>query len=136
VLIVDDDPTVLEALSQALKEEFQVVLASNARTAEISLSQNPVDLIILDAVLRRESGLDFLSPLRKKSDVPVLVITGYGNKDMVAAAMRSRANDYLDKPFTLNQLREKARELTAAGHRCDHVAERNSSDSSTCGVEP
>ena len=124
VLIIDDDPILLETLKEALKAEFQVLLASDVRTAETLLSQEPVDLIILDVVLRQESGLDFLATLRTKSDVPVLVITGFGTKEVVVAAMRSRANDYLDKPFTLDQLREKVRELTAAGSWPAHVAER------------
>jgi YesN/AraC family two-component response regulator len=124
VLIIDDDPTLLEALNAALKAEFQVLLASDARTADSLLKQEPVDLIILDVVLRQESGLDFLAQLRTKSDVPVLVITGFGNKEVVVAAMRSRANDYLDKPFSLAQLCEKVRELTAVGTWPAHVAER------------
>jgi len=124
VLILDDDPSLLEALNEALKAEFRVLLASDARTAEILLTQEPVDLIILDVVLGHENGLDFLTKLRQKRDVPVLVISAFGNKEVVLAAMRSRANDYLDKPFTLSQLYAKVRELTAAGHRPDHVAER------------
>lgn len=124
VLIIDDDRALLGALHEALKAEFQVRLAADTVTADTMLRQEPVDLIILDVVLDEGSGLDFLATLRAKSDVPVLVISGFGNKDVVLAAMRSRANDYLDKPFTLSQLYDKVRELTAAGSRPDHVAER------------
>jgi DNA-binding response OmpR family regulator len=124
VLIIDDEPDLIEGLTEALNGEFQILTASDTGTAESLLTQEPADLIILDVVLRHENGLDFLTKLRQKSDVPVLIITGFGSKEVVLAAMRARANDYLDKPFTLSQLYEKVRDLTAAGHRPDHVADR------------
>jgi YesN/AraC family two-component response regulator len=124
VLIVDDDPAALEAMSAALKREFQVHQAADSQAADSLLKQEPVDLVILDVVLGGQSGLDFLSGLRKSSDVPVLLVTGFGTKEIVAAAMRLRANDYLDKPFTATQLLERVQELTATGPRPTHIAER------------
>jgi YesN/AraC family two-component response regulator len=124
VLIVDDYRTSLEGMGAALEKEFRVLLAADSQTADSLLNQEAVDLVILDVVLRRESGLDFLGLLRRKSDVPVLLISGYGTKEMVVAGMRSRANDYLDKPFTTTQLREKVRELIAAGPQPSHIADR------------
>ncbi len=124
VLIIDDDPTLVEALKKALQGEFHVLFASDTPTAEALLAQDSVDLIVLDVVPRDGNRLDFLTKLRRKSDVPVLVISACSSKEVVLAAMRARANDYLDKPLTLSQLCGKIRELTAAGHRPDHVAER------------
>jgi YesN/AraC family two-component response regulator len=124
VLIIDDDPTLLDALKDALQGEFHVLSASDAPTAETLLAQHSIDLIVLDVVPRDGNGLDFLTKLRHQSDVPVLVISACSSKEVVLAAMRARANDYLDKPLTLSQLCAKIRELTAAGHRPDHVAER------------
>ncbi|HSB80066.1 MAG TPA: response regulator [Candidatus Methylomirabilis sp.] len=124
VLIVDDYQTSLEGMAAALERDFRVLLAADSKTADSLLSQGPVDLVVLDVVLRQESGLDFLGLLRRKSDVPVLLISGYGTKEMIIAGMRSRANDYLDKPFTITQLREKVRELICAGPAPSHIADR------------
>lgn len=99
VLIVDDDRATLEAMDAALGREFYVHLAPDSVTADSPLNRAGVDLVVLDVMLREESGLDYLDRLRKKSDVPVLLISGYGTKEIVATGMRSRASDCLDKPL-------------------------------------
>jgi YesN/AraC family two-component response regulator len=124
VLIVDDDRAALEAMGAAVEKEFHVFAAPDIATATHALDRETIDLVILDAVLDQESGLDFLPRLRETSDVPVLLISGYGTKDMVITGLRARASDYLDKPFNATELLEKARELIAQGPRPSHVSER------------
>lgn len=124
VLIVDDDRAALEAMEAALGREFRVFLASDVPTANKVLDREVVHLIILDVVLDQVSGLDFLAGLRKKSDVPVLLISGYGSKEMVIAGLRSRASDYLDKPFNATQLLDRACTLIAQGPRPSHISDR------------
>ncbi len=111
-------------MGAALEGEFQVHLAPDSQTAEELLKQESVELVILDVFLGEQSGLDFLSALRKRSEVPVLLVSGYGTKEIVIAGMRSRADDYLDKPFTATQLLERARGLVGAGPHPSHIAER------------
>ncbi len=124
VLIVDDDRSALEAMEVALDKEFRVFPAPDVPTANEILDTQVVDLVVLDVRLDGESGLDFLDHLREKSDVPVLLISGYGTKETVIEALRSRASDYLDKPFTATQLLDKARELITQGPRPSHVSDR------------
>jgi YesN/AraC family two-component response regulator len=124
VLIVDDDPAALEAMEAALVREFGLSLATDVLRAQTALDRDPVDLVILDVVLPGESGLDFLARLREQSEVPILLISGYGTKEMVIEGLRARASDYLDKPFTTTQLLDKARALLAQGPRPGHVSER------------
>jgi YesN/AraC family two-component response regulator len=124
VLIVDDDCAALEAMAAVLGSEFLVSLAPDLDTANHVLTGEPMDLVILDVVLGRENGLEFLSRLRQTSDVPVLLISGYGTKETVIAGMRARASDYLDKPFDAAVLLKKARELVAQGPRPSHISER------------
>ncbi len=124
VLIVDDDRSALEAIEAALGKEFRVSLAHDIRTATGILEQHAVDLVILDVCLDGENGLLLLADLRETSDVPVLLISGYGTKEVVIAGLRSRASDYLDKPFSVPQLLQKTRELIAQGPRPSHVSER------------
>jgi YesN/AraC family two-component response regulator len=124
VLILDDDPAALEAMEAALGREFLVFLATNIPGAEAVLCHETVNLVVLDVVLKGESGLEFLTRLRERSDVPVLLISGYGSKEMLIEGLRARASDYLDKPFTATQLLEKARSLLAQGPRPIHIADR------------
>ncbi len=124
VLIVDDDRATLEAMDAALGREFYVHLAPDSVTADGFLNRGGVDLVVLDVILREESGLDYLDRLREKSDIPVLLISGYGTKEIVATGMRSRASDYLDKPFTATQLLDRARTLIAQGARLSHISDR------------
>ncbi len=124
VLIVDDDRSALEAMEAALDKEFRVFPAPNPPTANAVLNREVVDLVILDVRLDGESGLDFLDRLREKSDVPVLLISGYGTKEIVIEGLRSRASDYLDKPFTATQLLDRARSLIAQGPRLSHISDR------------
>ena len=124
VLIVDDDRAALEAMEAALETEFRVFPVPDVPTANHVLAEETVDFVVLDVVLDQESGLDFLAHLRETSDIPVLLISGYGTKDMVVAGLRARASDYLDKPFNANKLLEKTRELIARGPRPVHISER------------
>jgi YesN/AraC family two-component response regulator len=124
VLIVDDDRSALEAMEAALYREFRVLPAPDIPTANAVLDRGGVDLVVLDVMLGEESGLDFLARLREKSDVPVLLISGYGTKDIVIQGLRERASDYLDKPFSSTQLLDRARNLIAQGPRPNHVSDR------------
>jgi DNA-binding response OmpR family regulator len=124
VLILDDDPAALEAMEAALGREFLVFLATNIPGAEAVLCHETVNLVVLDVVLKGESGLEFLTRLRERSDVPVLLISGYGSKEMLIEGLRARASDYMDKPFTATQLLDKARALLAQGPRPIHIADR------------
>jgi YesN/AraC family two-component response regulator len=124
ILVVDDDPAVLEAVEMALQGESCVSLAKEARAAAAVLGREPVALVILDIRLPGQSGIALLAHLRQQSDVPVLLISGYGTKDLVAEGLEARANAYLDKPFTMPQLLAKVRALLAEGPRPDHIADR------------
>jgi len=124
VLIVDDDRAALKATEAALGREFHVLPAPDVSSADQALAHDAVDLVILDVLPDKEDGLEFLAHLREESDIPVLLISAYGTKEMVIAGMRLRASDYLDKPFTATQLLDKARELIARGPRPSHISER------------
>ncbi len=124
VLIIDDDRSALEAMEAALGREFHALLAPDLSTAKGLLDRDSVDLVVLDVMLHEENGLDFLAHLREKSDIPVILISGFGTKEMVVAGLRARASDYLDKPFNATDLLEKARALVAQGPRPIHIADR------------
>jgi DNA-binding response OmpR family regulator len=117
VLIVDDDRA-------ALERDFRVFRATDTAAATHVLDRETIDLIILDVLLDKEGGLDFLARLREESDVPVLLISGYGTKETVIEGLRFHASDYPDKPFTTTQLLEKAREFLLQDSCPSHISER------------
>ncbi|PHR91360.1 MAG: sigma-54-dependent Fis family transcriptional regulator [Robiginitomaculum sp.] len=103
VLIVDDDPTQLRILRAVIeKSGFSTLQASDGDAAlEIALAPDgaKIDLMLLDLVMPGLSGMDTLKELSaKRSDLPVIVLTGTGSIDTVVSAMQAGARDFLVKP--------------------------------------
>jgi len=124
ILVVDDDRALLEAMDAALSSEFRVLAVAETASADRVLTSEAVDLVILDVVMREENGLSFLDRLRTTSDVPVLLISGFGTKDLVIAGLRARASDYIDKPFTATDLLDRVRHLIGRGPSRGDIAVR------------
>jgi len=105
LLVVDDDPSVVEALTAALKATYIVHGAATGKEACALLRRHRVAAIILDAVLGEEHGLDLIEPLRKLSAAPILILTGHSTEDLAIRAVRARVDDYLRKPVNLKELK-------------------------------
>ncbi|MBF0569590.1 MAG: response regulator [Candidatus Omnitrophica bacterium] len=102
ILIIDDDPDILDVLELTLSERFDVVLACNgAEGLKQAQSSNP-EIIITDYMMPVMTGPEFCKELRKNvllSHVPIIMLTGKGDlKDMVSG-INAGADDYLIKPF-------------------------------------
>lgn len=106
ILIVDDDPSIIEALTAALTGPYVVHAASRGEEACASLQAHPIAVIILDAVLGNEHGLDLIERLRAVSRAPILLLTGYSSEEMVVLALRAKVTDYLRKPVNLRELHQ------------------------------
>ena len=116
VLIVDDEPSLLEVLSAGLGEAFQTLTADSVRAAGVVLDESRVDLVLTDLKLPDGSGLDVLSMARARSpDAGVIVLTAHGTTDSAVAAMKAGAVDFLTKPFDLDELRIRAAAAVAEG---------------------
>jgi two-component system response regulator QseB len=127
VLVVEDDPMIGEAVVAGLAADgYAVDWVRDGRAAELSLSTHAYSLVLLDIGLPARSGLDVLTSMRaRKLDVPVLIITA---RDTVAdriAGLDAGADDYLVKPFDLDELSARVRALLrrAAG-RAEPLIER------------
>ncbi len=108
VLIVDDDPAVLEALSVALVPSYQVVKARTGSGALEIVSQQAPDLILLDYFLPDVSGLTILHALHRAYPMlPVILMTGFGSEDLAVEGFRGGIRDYLKKPIDLRDLTER-----------------------------
>ncbi len=107
VLVVDDEPDILELLELTLvRMGLEVVRAHNVREALQCLDRNSYDLCLTDMRMPDGEGLDVVRHIAQHNlDVPVAVITAHGNLDNAVAALKAGAFDYLSKPVALDQLR-------------------------------
>ncbi len=107
VLVVDDEPDILELLELALiRMGLEVGRAGNVREARSQLDNAHYDLCLTDMRMPDGEGLELLHYIAERNlDVPVAVITAHGNTENAVAALKAGAFDYLSKPVALDQLR-------------------------------
>ncbi|WP_082575764.1 response regulator [Arthrobacter sp. Soil762] len=112
VLVVDDDPHLLKALRITLQAHgYAVESASDGGTALRAVSHRPPDVMILDLGLPDLDGAEVLRELRRWSNLPVLVLSArHGSSDKVDA-LDAGADDYITKPFGLDELLARLRAL-------------------------
>src|SRR5215813_2196742 len=113
VLLVEDDPMIGESIRQGLRQDgFAVDWVQDGEAAELALRITAYALVLLDLGLPRKSGLEVLTTLRRTGQgIPVLILTA---RDAVADRVRgldSGADDYLVKPFALEELAARMRAL-------------------------
>jgi two-component system response regulator MprA len=113
VLVVDDDPQLREALTRALElDGYLVRTASNGMKALESVAQQRPDVMVLDVMMPYVGGLDVCRTLRSKKDrLPILVLTARDEVGDRVAGLDAGADDYLTKPFALEELRARLRAL-------------------------
>jgi CheY-like chemotaxis protein len=112
VLIVDDEEAVRMALRAILQSDYDVLEADSADHGLEMLKQRHADLITLDVRMPGRSGFDALKVIRESEEyihTPVIMITGYASLDGACEALRLGANDYLQKPFAIDQLKSSVR---------------------------
>ncbi len=101
VLVVDDEPLLLRALSRILGADgHRVLQAAGPRELEQALAEAPPDVVLLDLFLGSASGLEWLDRLKREhSELEVIVMTGHASVESAVGCMRRGAFDYLAKPF-------------------------------------
>jgi len=105
ILLVEDNAKVQDYNKQMLEARgFNVNTAVTLAGAWASIKQTPPDAVVLDIGMPDGSGLDFLRTLRQTSQVPVLLLTGYGKDQDVITGFDSGCNDYLVKPYAFGVL--------------------------------
>ncbi len=106
ILIVDDEPDLREVLQSMLRVITpQIITAGSGHEALDILSKTPVDAILSDISIPKMNGLEFLGHIRSGgSDVPFVVLSGYGDRDNLVQALRLGAFDFVDKPFDRSSL--------------------------------
>lgn len=117
ILLVEDDEMLGTATAAGLKTAFAVDWCTNADDAEAALQTTDYDLVVLDIRLPGRSGMDFLKGLRKSGDNrPVLFLTAQDTTADRVQGLNAGADDYLVKPFALDELLARAAALMRRGH--------------------
>ena len=112
VLVVDDEPQILRALQANLRGAgYDVATASTAAEALSSAAMRPPDAFILDLVLPDGSGIDVCREVRSWSSAPILVLSVVGDEPEKVAALDAGADDYVQKPFGIDELLARLRAL-------------------------
>lgn len=110
ILVVDDEMQVLRLLRTALTERgYDVTTASSGEDALELLVRRSVDVIILDLVMPGMSGLEVCRIVREQSGVPVIVLSAHGDEHDKVLALDLGADDYLTKPFGMEELLARIR---------------------------
>ena len=119
VLLVEDQATLLRALRQGLEEEgFAVDTAADGEEADVKARTTPYDVVVLDIMLPKIDGLTLLKNWRQSGvTTHVLMLTARGTKDDKVIGLDSGADDYLTKPFELDELLARVRALVRRGHQ-------------------
>jgi len=117
VLLAEDDPMIGASVRQGLRQDgFAVDWVEDGRAAELAVAERVHDAVVLDLGLPKRAGLDVLGTMRRSGDTrPVLILTA---RDAVAdrvAGLDAGADDYVVKPFDLNELSARLRALLRRG---------------------
>jgi len=116
VLVIEDEPDLLEALGQALRESgYAVDEASDGRNGLFKAAGTDYDAIVLDLMLPGMSGWDLLRELRKSKTTPVLILTARDTLPDRVRGLDAGGDDYLTKPFELPELLARLRALIRRG---------------------
>ena len=115
MLICDGDSMTLRALEyQFKKDEFEIFKALNGREAKKILKENiDIDVLITDIYIPLINGLELVSYVRKKlcRDIPIIIVSRVNVEDTILHAFELGADDYLTKPFNLEDLSNKVKHL-------------------------
>lgn len=114
ILVIDDDERLRLLLRRFLEESgFRVTDVASARDARRLLGSIAFDLLIVDIMMPGETGLEFLTDLRKASEVPALFLTAMAETEHRITGLESGADDYMSKPFEPRELVLRIRSILA-----------------------
>jgi len=112
ILIIEDDKAIVRVLERSLVYEgYEVDFAMNGEHGLESVQKKSPDLIILDLMLPGMDGLEFTEKIREENNVPILMLTARGGLEDRVQGLDSGADDYMVKPFELEELLARIRSL-------------------------
>ena len=132
IVVIDDDIRVIKSLQLGLSE-YNIVVFQDGNVA-IDFFQKPRDIycVLLDVFMPTVNGLTVLEEIKKKNPhMAVIIMTAYGSKDVVVQALRHHADDFVEKPFKIEDIKDKVQNflrdrvhLNKNAARSDYKVER------------
>jgi DNA-binding NtrC family response regulator len=120
-IVIDDETIVLESVNKILSQDgFDVLTASSGGAGISHAISEDFDIVITDIRMPDIDGFKVIRDIRKfKPGIPIVIITGYASVSSAVQAMKLGANQYLEKPFTPEQLMETVKNALATGSHGD-----------------
>jgi DNA-binding response OmpR family regulator len=110
ILLVDDEHAVQTLLSYPLRKDgYQVTSALDGREALERFGEGRFDLVILDLMLPKLDGVEVCRQLRRRSQVPIIMLTAKGSEADKVAGLEVGADDYITKPFSMREFRSRVK---------------------------
>ncbi|PUV22060.1 MULTISPECIES: response regulator transcription factor [Sphingobacterium] len=109
LLLIEDEPSVISLIERGLKEEgYNISIAMDGYTGLKMAGLNHYDLILLDVMLPGMNGLDVCKNIRmSNNEIPIIILTALNQTEDIVAAFERDADDYLTKPFRLEELKAR-----------------------------
>jgi len=114
ILVVDDQPSILVQVNEALRDDFDVRLVTSVADAMRILGSCSVTLIISDIMMPGTSGVDFAQMLSRNealANIPIIFITSKATKNILDVAMQVGVSDFIVKPFSNDTLEQKVKSV-------------------------
>lgn len=107
ILVIDDAKNVRDTFT-SLFDEYNIIAVGSAQEAlNILRRLNDIDLIVLDVMMPDMNGLELLAEIKKiNTYAKVIIMTGYSSKDIAIEALRRNADEYVEKPFDIDEIKE------------------------------
>lgn len=117
ILVIEDEPFVRDIIATVLKEQgYDVAVADNGQEGFASLSEDPPDAIVCDILMPREDGIAFCRRVRDRGlKTPILFLSAKNQPESVVEGLSAGADDYLVKPFHLQELAARVAHLLKIG---------------------
>jgi DNA-binding response OmpR family regulator len=116
ILVAEDDELMLRTLEMRLKKDgHEIIIARDGRDALQRIEDSSPDLVISDIMMPYSSGLEIVGALRARENyIPIIILSGMGQEDVVMEAFQLGADDFITKPFSPNELSIRVRRFSFA----------------------
>lgn len=115
IVVIDNDPRIIKSVRLGMPE-YEIVSFTDSRDGlDYLMKPNSVDLVLLDVKMPWIDGITVLSEIKaRRKKILVIMMTAYGTKDIALKSLRSRADDFIEKPFYMAELKLKVYDLLRA----------------------
>lgn len=120
ILVAEDEPMLLKTIELKLKKEgYEIITTIDGREAVAKIETEDPDMVITDIMMPYVSGLEIVAIVRKKTSkkIPIIILSAMEQEKVVMEAFELGADDYITKPFSLNELSIRVKRLMSQFQR-------------------